>query len=139
MNNPMLKFIMKGKKKDMVHTSVYAEAQNSGGIGAASTRSFADRMKIKGNRQRIREYNDSRVVTQAYASSGMKAKTYEAPEKNDAFLNKSEGGASIQNTRDTGGAPLNSSPRVSGPRNTGSSAGLSRPPAVRNPGISKKI
>ena len=139
MNNPMLKFIMKGKKKDMMHTSVYAEAQNSGGIGAASTRSFADRMKIKGNRQRIREYNDSRVVTQAYASSGMKAKTYEAPEKNDAFLNKNEGGLSAQTPSNTGREPLANSPRLSGSRNTGSSAGLSRPPAVRNPGISKKI
>ena len=148
MNNPMLKFIMKGKKKDMVHTSVYAEAQNSGGIGAASTRSFADRMKIKGNRQRIREYNDSRVVTQAYASSGMKAKTYEAPEKNDAFLNKNEGGAatsvtkstnetsSLSTTRTTNSTRLSQTSRL---RNSNPSAGPSRPPVMRNSGISKKI
>lgn len=88
MKNPMLKFIMKGKKKDMVHTSVYAEAQNSGGIGAASTRAFSERMRIKNNRQRIREYNDSRIVTGAYASSGARAKVYEAPERKDTFLNK---------------------------------------------------
>ena len=123
MNNPMLKFIMKGKKKDMVHTSVYAEVQNSGGIGAASTRSFADRMRVKSNRQRIKEYNDSRIVSEAYASSGVRAKTYKAPERNDAFLNK-DNQANITASTKSAVSHTNTA---------------TRPPAVRNPGISKKI
>ena len=128
---------MKGKKKDMVHTSVYAEVQNSGGIGAASTRTFSDRMKIKGNRQKIREYNDSRVVTQAYASSGVKAKTYEMPERKDAFLNKDRQLDSALNTKSTVMNTSNTS-GSSISKNTGMKS-PSRPPATRNPGISRKI
>ena len=123
MKNPMLKFIMKEKKGNVVHTSVYAEAQNSGKFGASSTRSFSDRMRIKGNRQRIREYNDSRIVTEAYASSGIRAKTYEAPKTQDAFLNKNEKTTSVAPTKQTS-------------KNTNSSEKSS---TVRNPGVSKKI
>ena len=123
MKNPMLKFIMKGKKQDMVHTSVYANAQNDGKFGTASTRSFDDRIRVKNNRHRIREYNDSRIVTEAYASSGVRAKTYEAPKGNDTFLNK--------NKRDNSATSIK--PAVTNANTS------SRPPATRNAGISKKI
>lgn len=119
----MLKFIMKGKKQDMVHTSVYANAQNDGKFGTASARSFDDRIRVKNNRQRIREYNDSRIVTEAYASSGVRAKTYEAPKGNDTFLNK--------NKRDNSATSIK--PAVTNANTS------SRPPATRNAGISKKI
>ena len=117
MSDLLSKFIMKKKTEDVVHSSAYAEAQNRGGIGAASTQSFNDRMRIENNRDRIRGYNDSRVVSQARASSGIKAKTYEAPERKDGFLDgKSQANASF--TKKSNGAN-----------------GLSRPPVVRNPGI----
>lgn len=100
MSDLLSKYIIKKKTKDVIHSSVYAKAQNSDGIGAASTQSFSNRMSIEKNRSRIRGYNDSRVVSQARASSGIKSKTYDTPEKEGV---------------------------------------VSRPPAVRNPGISKKI
>lgn len=121
MSDLLSKFIMKKKTEDVIHSSAYAEAQNSGGIGAASTQSFSDRMKIEKDRSRIRGYNDSRLVSQARALSGIKAKTYEAPERKDGFLDrKSQTNASFA-------------------KKPNGASGLSRPPVVRNPGISKKI
>ena len=45
-------------------------------------------MMIEKNRNRIRGYNDSRVIAQARSSSGIKAKAYEAPEKKDGFVDR---------------------------------------------------
>ena len=91
MQNPFLKLVMKDKKGDVVHSSAYGEAQNGGGIGVASTQSFTERMKIEQNRKRVRGYNESRVATQAYAASGVKAKAY-------VPLSESGAGATSANT-----------------------------------------
>ena len=77
MRNPLLKYVMKTKKDDVAHTSVYGKAQG-GGIGATSAQSFKERMKIEKNRQMVRGYEDSRIVTQTFRVSGRKAKTYNA-------------------------------------------------------------
>ena len=58
------KFIIKGSAKDVVHSSGYGVAQNEGGIGVASTRSFAERMKVDRNRTKIKGYRDARVVSE---------------------------------------------------------------------------
>lgn len=121
MSDLLSKFIIKKKTKDVIHSSAYAEVQNRGGMGVASTQSFSDRMRIEKNRNRIRGYNDSRVVSQARASSGIKAKTYEAPEKKDGFLDRK------------------SQANMTSAAKANNTSGLSRPPVVRNPGISKKI
>ena len=82
MNNPLLKYLSKTTKKDVMHTSAYAQAQNKDGMGASSTRSFTERMRVERNRQRIQGYNSSRLVSQTFAV-GPRAKTYEAPAKEE--------------------------------------------------------
>lgn len=64
MGNLLSKFVFKDKKDDVVHSSAYGVAQNEGGIGAASTQSFAQRMEIERNRQNIKGYRDARVVNE---------------------------------------------------------------------------
>ena len=78
--NPFLKYVMKDKKEDVFHSSAYAKAQNGGSLGAASTESYQVRVKIDQNRQRIRRYNDSRLVAGARMNAP-KAKIYEPPKK----------------------------------------------------------
>ncbi len=79
MNNPLLKFVMRTKKDEALHSSVFGRSQNRSGVGATSTSSFSERMKIEQNRKRVKGYNDSRIVSQAAYSSGIKAKTYTPP------------------------------------------------------------
>ena len=79
MTNPFLKYVSHEKKEDIFHSSAYGKAQNGSNMGAASSESFADRRKMERNRQVIRGYNDARVVSQAVASSGTRAKVYEPP------------------------------------------------------------
>ena len=126
MGDFLSKYIIKKKTEDVIHSSAYAEAQNRGGIGTASTQSFNDRMKIEENRSRIQEYNDSRVVTQARASSGIKAKVYTLPEQDN---NGNGNGGRVQS-------------RIGGVRQSGLRAGSTgdtnfRPPTRKNPGISR--
>ena len=83
MRNPLLKFVMHEKKTDVVHTSAFGRAQNGRGMGATSAQSFSERMKVEKNRKRVRGYNDSRVVTQAYGAVGVRAKKYIPPEKTE--------------------------------------------------------
>lgn len=75
--NPLLKYVMKAKKEDVVHSSAYGKAQSGGGIGVASTQSFAKRMEIEKKRNLVRGYGDAGVVGQARAASGVRAKKYE--------------------------------------------------------------
>ena len=82
MKNPLLKYLSKTTKKDVMHTSAYAQAQNKDGMGVSSTRSFTERMRVERNRQRIQGYNSSRLVSQTFAV-GPHAKTYEAPAKEE--------------------------------------------------------
>lgn len=58
------KFIIKGSAKDVVHSSGYGVAQNEDGIGVASTQSFAKRMEVERNRQKVKGYRDARVVSE---------------------------------------------------------------------------
>ena len=62
MNNPFLKRLMKDEKEDIVHSSTYAQAQNDGGIGAASSESFEKRRKIDMERTQVRRYGESKVA-----------------------------------------------------------------------------
>ena len=59
--NPLLGYLMKDKKEDVVHTSTYAEAQNRGKIGAASTEGFQARLVADKNRAYVQRYRDSKV------------------------------------------------------------------------------
>ena len=71
---------MKDKKEDVFHSSGYAKVQSGAAIGAASTESYEVRVNIDKNRQRVRRYNDSRLMTEA-RSQGPRAKVYEPPKK----------------------------------------------------------
>jgi hypothetical protein len=96
MKNPFIKYVAKERKEDIFHSSEYGKAQSAGVIGTASTESFNERMKVEKNRQIVRGYNDSRVVTGAY-TNGPRAKKYTPPEKKDGVLDKNpvnrDGGA----------------------------------------------
>lgn len=85
--NPFLKYLIKEQKSDIVHSSAYGKAQNSTGMGVASTQSFSERMETEQNRKMVRKYNESRVTQQAF-SSGAKAKAY------TETVGVTEGGAS---------------------------------------------
>lgn len=82
MKNPFLKYVMKEKKEDVFHSSEYGKAQSAEAMGAASTESFGERMKMEQNRRIVQGYNDSRIVNGAYAN-GPRAKKYVPPEKKD--------------------------------------------------------
>lgn len=81
MNNPILKYVMKTTKDEVVHSSAYGVAQNAGGVGVASTQSFDERMNIEKNRQNVKKYNDSQIASHMY--EGARAKTYTPPEKEE--------------------------------------------------------
>lgn len=60
--NPLLKYMMKDKKEDVVHSSAYANAQNGGAFGSSSSQSFEKRMEIDKNRKIVRGYQDSKIA-----------------------------------------------------------------------------
>ena len=99
MNNPFLKRLMKDETKDVIHTSTYGEAQNSGKMGTASSTSFLDRLKIDRNRSKVRGYNESKVVTETWENNP-KAKKYEVAE--DAMLNSNRGRGTETGNTETG-------------------------------------
>lgn len=76
--NPFLKYVIKDEKEDIVHSSAYAKVQNGGAMGASSAQSFAERQRIEQNRQVVRGYNSSRIVSGAM-SGGPRAKAYTPP------------------------------------------------------------
>ena len=76
MDNPFLKRLIKEKTEDVVHSSAYAKAQNPGGMGASSAESFAARMRLEQNRQKIRGYGDSRIANAAIGQAP-RAKAFE--------------------------------------------------------------
>ena len=78
--NPFLKYLIKDEKKDIFHSSAYAQAQSGDAMGAASTESFKVRVNINRNRQVVRGYRDSRVMTEANKNAP-RAKAYTPPEK----------------------------------------------------------
>ena len=75
--NPFLERLMKDKTEDVAHSSAYAQAQNKGNIGVASTESFAKRRAIDRNRMAVRRYGESKVVTET-GSGVITAKKFEA-------------------------------------------------------------
>lgn len=76
MINPFLKRLMKDKKEDIFHSSAYGQAQNSSAMGVASSVSFNNRMRIDRNRQNVRGYGDSRIVSDA-RSNGPRPATFD--------------------------------------------------------------
>lgn len=79
MKNPFLKYIMKEKREDIFHSSVYGKAQNGGSMGSTSSESFKDRMQIDKNRQVVHSYGESQVANSMYGN-GPRAKKYVPPE-----------------------------------------------------------
>ena len=79
--NPFLKRMMKVKKEDVIHTSAYAEAQNQGGIGAASTESFERRRQVDNSRTRVQAYDHSEIANGSLKYMP-RAKTYEGVKMN---------------------------------------------------------
>ena len=76
--NPFLKYVMKDEKEDVFHSSAYAKAQNGGNLGATSSESYQVRVKIDQNRQAVKGYGDSEIMT-GTRNQGLKAKTYTPP------------------------------------------------------------
>ena len=80
MKNPFIKYVMKEKKEDIFHSSAYGRAQNAGGMGSTSTKSFSERMKMEENRRMVRGYGSAQVMNGSY-TNGPRAKTYVSPAK----------------------------------------------------------
>ena len=76
----MMKYLVRDKKEDIVHSSGYAKTQNGASMGATSTESFERRMMVEKNRTRVAKYNNSRIVAQTFAAMP-KAKPYTPPER----------------------------------------------------------
>lgn len=124
-NNPFLKRLMKDKMEDVAHSSVYAKAQNSKGLGATSTESFTARQRIDRNRQNVGVYNDSEVVT-GTGDRAIRATKYNA--QRDASQRAAVG---KYGSRQFGsGIGMRSKVTVT------PSQSRKAPPARRNPGIS---
>ena len=97
---------MKEKKEDIFHSSEYGKAQSAEAMGAASTESFGERMKMEQNRRIVQGYNDSRVVNGAYAN-GPKVKKYVPPEEKGK---KEVGGAAKMASTKSAPKPMTTAP-----------------------------
>ena len=106
--NPLLHRLMKDTKDDVIHSSGYAEAQNSGSMGAASAASFAARQALEQNRTTIKKYSASQIANNSYGNT-MRAKTYEpkkeAPNYVDRFKNNQAGSSNTPPTPENRPAP----------------------------------
>jgi hypothetical protein len=67
---------MREKSEDILHSSAYAKAQNSGNMGATSVESFKARMMMEQNRKNIRGYGNSRIANSAIGNAP-RAKTFD--------------------------------------------------------------
>ena len=98
--NPFLKYVMKDKTENVIHSSAYANAQNADRMGTTDSMSFSQRMAIESNRKIVRSYRDSKIVNET-STGKSKATQYSASE--DRFLNKSNDSTSMQRaTRSAG-------------------------------------
>lgn len=61
--NPFLKYVMKDKTKNVIHSSAYANAQNADRMGTTDSMSFSRRMAIEGNRKIVRSYRIQKLST----------------------------------------------------------------------------
>lgn len=95
------RFVIKGKKEDVLHSSGYARVQNRAGFGATSTESFEKRREIDLHRKLVKGYGDSRMVNDmgrhtAQIRAGLKKDL----EKREArFGNKDEKGNKLKNNK----------------------------------------
>ena len=146
--NPFLKYLIKEKKEDILHTSAYAKVQNGDAFGASSTQSFEERKKVEANRQIVRGYNDSKLMQQARVSAP-RAATYTKPVESgnnrfDSGVQRSgmaQSGAMAQNSGMRGGVSQNAGMRSGIAQGVGMRGGATqnRPPVQRiNPGITRK-
>lgn len=101
------------------HSSGYAQAQNRGNFGAASTESFAERQKINENRKFVRGYNNARVISDAYAFERVRN-----------YIPRTDNGSSVGNSGVAGASGVS---RASGASRAGLSAAAkpSTPPTRR--------
>ena len=122
--NPLLKYVMKADKEDVLHSSAYGKAQNGAGMGVTSSESFETRRRIDENRKVVGGYGSSRVATQVIGN-GPRAKVYTPPSGEAAGLGMRGGVTTNRNF--AVGASVGSA-----------SAAPARPPMPRrNPGISR--
>ena len=77
--NPFLKYVIKDNKEDFFHSSAYGKAQSGANMGAASTESYQVRVNIDRNRQNVKGYKDSELMTDIKDNTP-KAKTYNPSE-----------------------------------------------------------
>lgn len=134
--NPLLKYVMKAKTEDVIHSTAYAGTQNQR-IGVASSESFTSRRAIDQNRTTIGGYDKSKIITDA-KSNAPKPKVYEPPKENS--YNKVEN-PNEQRAMDRAKYSSSSSfARPASSPNVGQftpRTGPSTPPPRRNPGISR--
>ncbi len=160
----LLNRLSKTKSEDAMHSSVYGTAQNEGAFGTTSVTSFEDRMRIDQNRQTVRKYSDSQVVSEAGRKEKINSMREKGADDRAGFVDsatsgsRADVGSSARNTsagvrgftsdiRGDFGRGVRSVPgRMSGASGgtrgvSGGSLGASsrpapsRPPARRNPGI----
>ena len=79
MNNPLLKYVMKTKKTDVFHSSVFGRAQNGSGVGVVFSGSFSERRSLNSDRGILGGYGKSRIVGEARGAVP-RAKQYEKPQ-----------------------------------------------------------
>lgn len=88
--NPFLKYLIKDKKEDVFHSSVYAKVQSGEGIGAASSQGYQVRVNLAQNRTRVRGYGDSEIMT-GVKKNAPRAKVYTPPENSGAGMGMGAG------------------------------------------------
>ena len=62
LNSRLIKRITKTTSNDVIHSSGYAQAQNSGNMGVVSAQSFEERLDLEKNRTTIQAYKQSQVA-----------------------------------------------------------------------------
>ena len=140
MSNPFFRRLSKEDKKDILHSSAYAKAQNSGGIGADSVESFNRRREIDQKRAVIRKYDDSKVAVESgvHSEEARDSEMGKSERGKDRFkLEKSSVGYGrySRKMRDTGEDAKGTA--KFGFVEPSSNRPESGPPARRNPGISR--
>lgn len=150
--NPLLKYMMKTKKEDVVHSSGYAQVQNEGKIGSASVESFAKRRAMEANRTAVQGYRDSRVVNDAYGNAGAEAAVFSAEKEaaQRAAVREKFGGEKESGTGRYGGSPSREDANTRAQNSemgrrealanrfaAPTRGGAGSAPARRNPGISR--
>ena len=147
--NPLLKYLIKEKKEDVVHSTGYGVAQNEGGFGTASAKSFANRQDTEANRSMVGGYKDSKIARESRAevplASGYNAarETAQREAIRQRFGRDSErknpssmrSGGMGKNDQSSGGFRGSSLP--GSVTQSGGHEGMANPPARRNPGISR--